>query len=274
MKVASLRRIVRHGLERTGLIGPYYRALERRLARTVEPAVDDGRPMPPRELIVSVSGGASEAWFSEQGRLDAERFSSLAEGAGLSIGDGLDVLDFGCGCGRIARWLAPRVVEAGGRFSGVDLNARSVDWCSRHLPGRYVQNRLDPPLAFADAAFDLVYAHSVLTHLTQDRASAWLAEIARLLKPRGLAVVTFHDEDYAQAWAPEGVMPRLKDDAYVVWNNALEGSNYMSAWTTRACFSRLAASDFEVLTIEPGRSDSPVQATALLQPLGGRTHPR
>ena len=268
MNVASLRRMVRHGLERTGLIGPYYRALERRLARSPEASVDDGRPMPPRELIVSVSGGASEAWFSERGRLDAARFLALAARRRGSGDPGLDVLDFGCGCGRIARWLAPQVMSSGGRFSGVDLNARSIEWCSRHLPGRYTENRLHPPLAFPDAAFDLVYAHSVLTHLTEQVATAWLAEIARILRPDGLAIVTFLDEDYARAWAPPGVLPRLDSEPYVVWNNALEGSNYMSAWTTRAHFSALAARRFEVLEIEPGGTETPDQAAAVLRPIG------
>lgn len=270
MKVASLRRMVRHGLERTGLIGPYYRALERRLARSPEPAVDDGRPMPPRELIVSVSGGASEAWFSERGRSDAARFLALSAQHGASVDRGLDVLDFGCGCGRIARWLAPRVIESGGRFSGVDLNSQSISWCSRHLPGRYTENRLQPPLPFPDADFDLVYAHSVLTHLTEKRAIAWLAEVARIVRPDGLAIVTFHDEDYAQAWAPQGVVPRLNGEPYVVWNNALEGSNYMSAWTTREHFSGLAVQRFKVLEIEPGSQETPAQAAAVLRPLGDR----
>ena len=43
-----LRRLVRRGLERAGLIGPYYRWRERRRARLPSAAVEDGRPMPPR----------------------------------------------------------------------------------------------------------------------------------------------------------------------------------------------------------------------------------
>ena len=39
------RRLARRLMERTGLIGPYYRWLERRQARTLDEApVDDGRP--------------------------------------------------------------------------------------------------------------------------------------------------------------------------------------------------------------------------------------
>lgn len=263
-----LRRAVRRGFERTGLIGPYYRWLERRIARSAGAAVADGRPMPPRDLIVSVSGGPSEAWFSERGQSDANRFASLAARYGTSLDSGADVLDFGCGSGRIARWLAPDVIAGGGRFFGVDLNPRSISWCSRHLPGEYAVNRLQPPLNFPSAAFDLIYAHSVLTHLTEPVAKAWLAELSRLLRPGGLAIVTFLDEDYAKAWAPKDLLPRLDREPYVVWNNALEGSNYMSAWTTRAYFSRLAAPEFDVLDIEPGGTQTPDQATAVLRARG------
>lgn len=73
--------------------------------------------MPPRELIVSVSGGPSEAWYSERGRSDADRFTGLAAKHGRPFDSGLDVLDFGCGSGRIARWLAQDVIVAGGAFS-------------------------------------------------------------------------------------------------------------------------------------------------------------
>ncbi len=154
--------------------------------------------------------------------------------------------------------------RGGGRFFGVDLNPRSVRLCSGHLPGSYAANRLQPPLEFPPAAFDLIYAHSVLTHLTERVAQAWLAEFSRLLRPGGLAIITFHDEDYARAWAPASVQARLGAEPYVVWNHALEGSNYMSAWTTRAHVSKLTRRAFDTLEIEPGGTETPDQAAAVL----------
>lgn len=263
--VKLLRRAARRVMERTGLIGPYYRWLERRQARRLDEApVDDGRPMPPAELVVLVSG-PSLVWFSERGRADAEMFRALAARHGADVATGLDVLDFGCGAGRIARWLAPEVIAAGGSFTGSDLNPKLAGWCAANLAGTYRANGLQPPLALADAAVDLVYAHSVLTHLTEPTARAWLAEIARVLRPGGLALMTFHDEAYAQAWAPEGVAARLDREGYVVWNNALEGSNYISAWTTWARLAEMAEPSFEVVEIVPGRNDEPAQAIAVLR---------
>lgn len=259
-----LRRFARRTLERTGLIGPYYRWLEQRSVLAWDDDVDDGRPMPPPELVVLVSG-PSRRWFSERGREDAAMFRDLAARHGAVLERGLDVLDFGCGAGRIARWLAPEVIAGGGTFTGSDLNPKLATWCARSLPGRYLRNGLQPPLGLADGVIDLAYAHSVLTHLTATTVRAWLSELARVLRSGGLALLTFHDEAYAGAWGPPDVLGRLAAERYVVWNNALEGSNYISAWTTSAELSALAAEAFEVVEIVPGRTDEPVQAIAVLR---------
>jgi SAM-dependent methyltransferase len=262
---SRLRRLARRALERTGLIGPYYRWRERQAVRAAaEDPVDDGRPMPPAELAMLVSG-PSRRWFSEKGRQHAETIRGLAARHGADVGAGLDVLDFGCGAGRIARWLAPDVIAAGGTFTGSDLNPKLVAWCAANLPGRYLSNGLKPPLDLPARSRDLVYGYSVLTHLTEAKSRAWLAELARVIRPGGLAVLSFHDEAYAGRWGPPEVAGELAHRPYVVWNNALEGSNYMSAWTTQAHLAALAGHAFEVLEIVPGRTDEPAQALAVLR---------
>lgn len=259
-----LRRAVHRGLELTGLIGPLHRRQERELVRSfASENIDDQRPMPPAELIVLVAGASGHAWFSERGRIDAERFLALAAKHGLT--GPLDVWDLGCGCGRIARWAAPQVIAAGGTFHGSDINRQLLDWCASNLPGTYFVNRLAPPVKLAAASIDLVYAYSVLTHLREKGTRAWLAETARTLRPGGIALLTFHDEDYARAWGPAEVQPMLAAQDYVVWNDALEGSNYLSAWTSRAYFTQMAQEHFEVLEIIPGQTDTAVQATAVLK---------
>ncbi len=120
----SLRTFVRRVMERTGLIGPYYRMVERRVARATFDAFDDGRPMPAPDLMMAVSGSAGQGWFSQRGQADAAKFMGLARKHGLT--GPLEVLDWGCGSGRIARWTAPDIVAAGGGFSGSDLNPKLV----------------------------------------------------------------------------------------------------------------------------------------------------
>jgi SAM-dependent methyltransferase len=104
--------------------------------------------------------------------------------------DGKRVLDFGCGAGRTLRQF---LVEAGsGEFWGADIDAPSIAWLERTLrpPLRVVCNRADPPLGLDYGAFDLIWALSVFTHLT-DSSLAWLLELHKLLKPDGFLIATY-----------------------------------------------------------------------------------
>lgn len=261
----SLRRAVRPLLDRTGLISLYYRTLERRLARQPSEAVDDGRPMPPADLLVLVCGSADQRWFSDQGRRDAEMFAGLAATYGRDLGQGATVVDWGVGCGRVARWLAADVEAGGGRFIGSDLNPKLAGWCAANLPGEFHVNGLMPPLAVEAGSADIVYAYSVLTHLREKACVAWLEEVARVLSAGGLGLLTFHDEHYAANYGPPGAADALGRGAYVVLNDAMEGSNYMSSWVTQVRFRELAAPWFDVETILPGGREGPNQAVAVLR---------
>ena len=100
----------------------------------------------------------------------------------------LDWLDFGCGCGRIARYLLES--DAVATYAGVDVDAPQVAWAARNLAGRFALMRGQPPLPFPDGAFDVAVAVSVFTHFSEEEQFAWLAEIRRVLKPGGLLVAT------------------------------------------------------------------------------------
>ena len=259
-----LRRFLHRGLEVSGLIGPLHRRQERRHAALSSEPYQDGLPMPPAALIGAVAGTGSQRWYSEKGQQDATWFTSMASGHGVTLG-GARVWDLGCGCGRIARWVAPDILKSGGDFLGTDINRQLVRWCGANLPGRYLRNRLQPPTTSPSGDRNLVYAYSVFTHLREPAIRSWLAEIARVLRPGGLAMLTFHDEDYAAAWGPESVRLSLQSEPLVIFNDALEGSNYLSTWMRRSTFIGLAEEHFSVLEVVPGHRDQPVQALAVLQ---------
>jgi len=240
-----------------------HRWLERRLARQPSDPFDDGLPMPPPQHLVAVAGSPGRRWFSERGRIDAQSFRNLAARHGVDLAGPASVLDFGCGCGRVARWLAPQVEAAGGRFTGTDLNPQLVAWCARNLPGRYLRNRLRPPLDVPSSSIDLLYGYSVLTHLREAMSVLWLDEVFRVLRPSGVALLSFHDEGYAERFGPAGILARLEAEPYVVLNDAMQGSNYMSSWTTRRHFSAMAEPFFDVLEIVEGGDG---QAIAVLRP--------
>lgn len=77
-------------------------------------------------------------------------------------------------------------------FHGCDIDARSIQWLTDHLspPLQVFQNGEAPPLPRPDASFDLIWAASVFTHIT-DHWSSWLLELHRVLREGGLLIASF-----------------------------------------------------------------------------------
>jgi SAM-dependent methyltransferase len=160
------------------------------LTRPAPPQLDGELPTPPRELW--------ERWadtlenYLEAGRVDMERMLRILAGAGVSDESQARVLDFGCAEGRMLRFF-PRRPES--ELWGVDINAQRVAWAQQHLPPpfRVLTTTTAPHLPFPDAYFDLIYCHSVFTHIS-DLADAWFLELLRILRPGGHIYLTIHDE--------------------------------------------------------------------------------
>lgn len=112
--------------------------------------------------------------------------------------EGKRVLDFGCGVGRVIRQFAEHSREA--EFWGCDIDAASIEWLEQNLspPFHFFQSDEEPALPQGDGFFDLIYALSVYTHLT-DHWAGWLLEHHRVLNDGGLMVVTFLGEGMAEA---------------------------------------------------------------------------
>lgn len=94
-----------------------------------------------------------------------------------------DILDFGCGCGRVTRFL--RVQWPHARTWVTDLRKRDQDWVVRNL-GCHAMATPEPP----PNAFDLIFLGSVFTHLPQSAARNLLAILLRALRDGGLLVFT------------------------------------------------------------------------------------
>jgi SAM-dependent methyltransferase len=88
------------------------------------------------------------------------------------------VLDFGCGVGRLARFLSP-VVE---QYTGTDINVDAFSLAPQLANVTYVplnENRLP----FADGSFDLILAITVLQHIVDPTEfDTWSRELHRVAK--------------------------------------------------------------------------------------------
>jgi SAM-dependent methyltransferase len=147
-------------------------------------------PTPPVTLR-SITARQDEEGFRWTGARDIGRLMDLYVQFATTPPRPLSILDFGCGCGRLTRYLnmSPHKTFAS------DANPEHVAWCAANLEN--VTTRLNQriqPLPFDDRSIDFAYAWSVFTHLRRDEAEAWLFDLARVLRPGGLLIATIHSE--------------------------------------------------------------------------------
>ncbi|MBY0423688.1 MAG: class I SAM-dependent methyltransferase [Parvularculaceae bacterium] len=239
-----------------------YAEWRRSAAAERPPAVDEsGVPIPPPHLIMLVLGHTD--WRAFLGGEAALRvYADAAARNGVDFAAARRVLDLGCGCGRLARHL-PKATSA--EIYGADYNPQLARWCARNLHGTFTVNQNLPPLDYADGFFDVIYLNSVFTHQRLQTQNAWLAEFCRVLRPGGLALVTFHDEDHASV--PKVGLSRADVVArgLIVHNDRAEGSNFMATYQSRAFARAQFGAVLDVAEITPSNETGLSQALAVLR---------
>lgn len=120
---------------------------------------------------------------------------------------GAAFFDLGCASGRILRHACLQPEEEL-EVIGCDISVRNVEWMRCFLPERIriFQNTILPHLPLADNSVDVITAFSVFTH-TDDLEFAWLMELARVLRPGGIACISFFSDNL---WLTLGRDPNLQ----------------------------------------------------------------
>jgi len=148
----------------------------------------------------------------------------LMEQAGMTRDS--DVLDVGCGPGRMAAVLTERLSPSG-TYEGFDVMPKSIDWCRKAITSRFpnfrfqladlengqynpkgTQKASEYVFPYGDESFDIAVAGSLYTHLRPFEAQRYLAETARVLRPGGRFVGTWFliNEESEQALADGKVL--------------------------------------------------------------------
>tara|TARA_R110002111_G_scaffold241912_3_gene303792 strand:- start:3149 stop:3829 length:681 start_codon:yes stop_codon:yes gene_type:complete len=113
-----------------------------------------------------------------------------------------DIVEIGCGCGRLTRQIAEYRLRGSiysGKYLGIDIDKEMIDWCEAHFDDRfefalsthgstsYIPSD-EKTGAYSiprdDRSVDYVYGTSLLTHLLEAEMVNYLAESARILRPR------------------------------------------------------------------------------------------
>jgi SAM-dependent methyltransferase len=146
-----------------------------------------------------------------------------------------NVLDFGCGCGRLARQLIQQNPRPRG-YLGLDLHKGMVRWDREHLQPvadgfEFLHHNVfnlsfnpspgaprTAPFPVEDHSISLLVAWSVFTHLTQDQCEHYLREVARVLQPKGVMLSTWFFFDKAG-------FPMMQDFQNTLYINDLDPTN-------------------------------------------------
>jgi ubiquinone/menaquinone biosynthesis C-methylase UbiE len=190
-------------------------------------------PIPPQDLWLGY--GKTREEYLTLGRYNVRKMKDILEASGFSLGQGSRVLDFGCASGIMMRWLSD--FARAGEVWGVDIVGDLVVWCQQHLspPFKFVTTTSYPHLPFEDRYFDLVYAGSVFTHIS-DLAEAWLLELKRIVRPGGRLYVTIHDNTTIRKWLTDDRPREKRHPAAIILESFKEQTHF-------------TASDFAMLAI-------------------------
>jgi SAM-dependent methyltransferase len=158
-----------------------------------------GELTPPRRMWDMVGGDN----FNKIGQQFLSYFMEFGE---LRPED--DVLDVGCGIGRMAVPLT-KYLNPGAVYEGLDVDPKSIDWCRRKISSLYpsfhfqvidVFSKMYNPngklessnyrFPFSDESFDFVFLVSVFTHMLPLGIRNYLSEIHRVMRKGGRCLVT------------------------------------------------------------------------------------
>lgn len=106
-----------------------------------------------------------------------------------------NVLDWGCGCGRLARYFYSL---PNAKLTGIDIDLDNLNWCKEHFPfGEFRSAPLHPPTDLEPSSFDLLIGISVFSHLTERDQIEWLHELNRIAKPGAYLLMSVLGESTA-----------------------------------------------------------------------------
>ena len=155
------------------------------------------------------------------------------------------ILDWGCGHGRIIRHL-PMIIGNGCRYFGTDYNKQSIDWCSKNIPNiQFNLNSLDAQLPYEDNRIDVIYGISIFTHLSEQLHYDWYKKLYRILKPNGIMFLTTQGDNFKEKLT-SAELKQYNNKQLIIRGNVKEGHRTYSAFHPKGFMENLF-SNVEIL---------------------------
>lgn len=216
-------------------------------------------PVPDAARRKRVHGGTDENQFLIEGFTTYKKLElALQKQFGRGFSDYGRILDWGCGCGRVIRYLGS-LPES--KITGIDVDSDNITWCEEHLPfGEYRAIPLLPPTSLDANSFDLIFGISIFTHLDKQVELAWLAELQRIAAPEAVVLVTIHGENAISRISrlPEHLLSQLLTEGFLdVGENpdldeVVKAGYYRNTFHTEKYIREEWTRYFQILDIIPG----------------------
>lgn len=161
--------------------------------------------------ISAVDGSQSEEVVQHTGRWSAAQVQ-----AALNIGPDDEVLELGCGIGRIGRELAPNCRH----WTGVDISENMIHHAGErlgHLENvsfhRLERSNLE---MLEDNSIDKAYSIAVFCHMDKEDLYLYMQELNRIVRPGGIIFVETWNLAHPVGWRRWAYEP-------LVWSRAEQG---------------------------------------------------
>jgi SAM-dependent methyltransferase len=196
---------------------PVFKVAGNAVANILGAPFPEFRKLPPNHLRVRVGAGTrivnnhahhlqigSQFWIEcfAKGYLDADA----------------DIVEIGCGCGRMAMHLDAEYFS--GTYLGIDIDPEMIEYCRLRFPaprfafdlsphtsstyrgGRTSSGEAGSLIMGQSECRDFVFSTSLFTHLLEGEMSFYLKESFRVLRLNGMAVMSFFCMDYVEKGRP------------------------------------------------------------------------
>ena len=208
MRSKIVEHIIRRVTPSTAILSynPIFRVIGNAVSDALGAPFPEFRTLPPNHLRVRVGVGNqilnNHAYFFEVG----SRFWHECFANGY-VKANSDIVEIGCGCGRLAVHLNADYFS--GAFLGIDIDLEMVNYCSSHFPPERFSYRLSPHkssiyraengpqqesksfVIASPESKDFIYSLSLFTHLLEQELTFYMRESFRTLRRDGIIFMTF-----------------------------------------------------------------------------------